>query len=592
MTQTKKVKKPKLKGKEKFHHLYNDMPIWKSLLIMAFPSMIIMLVNGAYMFSDSLLSINFAADSYEGVAKTHPGLEAGDFVRLFMNGGSPINMVMIAFSIMFAMGIATRVAINLGAKRHDRALNTIKTGMTVGMMISVVLIPVLIFSAKPWIASQYSSTVSGVVADNSFDYIWIIIASFPLVMFNNIISSLFRTEARNKEMMVAMIAPIFINLFMDWVLMGPAGMGVEGGAWATFISTAITTLILIVFIYRKKESMIVFKNMFTLRIQAVLLFGIFLVGITPFLRNMAQSITQTVNMNVITSVSSHVYAGQAASIMSLSQHDLAAGILEKAHFHNQVAGYWMQQDSKSIIQALNSPEFAQIKPSLEASAGFAIPNIAESVEANFMAKMITGVMPVFALFFPVMFSFVQAANPIASYNYGAKNHKRVRQTYLWTIVYATVAAVFIYFLASFILAGPLMHALKVSGPAFDRAMITIKIMMLALPMFGIGIGAMTIFGATDRLFQSLIASSMQGLIIFWPCIFGFKEIALHVDWEYAFWFYTPTSAFLTSVINTLMVLHTLKHLDRPGHVTIDERIEKVVNWSKNRKIKQTVKPTV
>lgn len=111
--------------------------------------MIIMLVNGAYMFSDSLLSINFAADSYEGVAASHPGLEAGDFVRLFMNGGSPINMVMVAFSIMFAMGIATRTAINLGAKRHDRALNTIKTGMTVGMVISMVMIPVLIFAAKP-----------------------------------------------------------------------------------------------------------------------------------------------------------------------------------------------------------------------------------------------------------------------------------------------------------------------------------------------------------------------------------------------------------------------------------------------------------
>lgn len=139
---------------------------------------------------------------------------------------------------------------------------------------------------------------------------------------------------------------------------------------------------------------------------------------------------------------------------------------------------------------------------------------AHSIEANFMAKIITGVMPVFMLFFPIMFSFVQAANPVASYNYGAKNHKRVKQTYFFTIMYATIAAILIYFLASFILAGPLMHALKVSGAAYDRALVAIKIMMLSLPLFGVGIGAMVIFGATDKLFQSLIASSMQGLIVF------------------------------------------------------------------------------
>lgn len=73
--------------------------------------------------------------------------------------------------------------------------------------------------------------------------------------------------------------------------------------------------------------MIVFKNMFTFRIQAILLFGIFLVGITPFIRNMAQSITQTVSMNVVTSVSTHVYAGHAAEIMSQNQHELVAKAL-------------------------------------------------------------------------------------------------------------------------------------------------------------------------------------------------------------------------------------------------------------------------
>jgi len=49
-------------------------------------------------------------------------------------------------------------------------------------------------------------------------------------MFNQIVSSLFRAEAKNKQMLIAVITPIFINLLLDYVFMGPVKMGIEGGA--------------------------------------------------------------------------------------------------------------------------------------------------------------------------------------------------------------------------------------------------------------------------------------------------------------------------------------------------------------------------
>jgi len=105
--------------------------------------MVLMLVFGSYMFFDSVLSINLAADSYGG------GDSASTMVRYSMSGYSPINSLMIAVSLLIGMGVSTRVSINLGAKRKDRALNTIKTGNMVGLTVAIIMTPILIFVSKP-----------------------------------------------------------------------------------------------------------------------------------------------------------------------------------------------------------------------------------------------------------------------------------------------------------------------------------------------------------------------------------------------------------------------------------------------------------
>lgn len=116
-----------------------------------------MLIMGAYMFADSVIAVHFAEDNYHGAASQINSMlptgavpiEAHDLVRMFMSGAAPLTALMTAVTLLFSIGVATRVSINLGKGDIKRAKDTLRTGMMMSALLSVVLIPVLYFSAIP-----------------------------------------------------------------------------------------------------------------------------------------------------------------------------------------------------------------------------------------------------------------------------------------------------------------------------------------------------------------------------------------------------------------------------------------------------------
>lgn len=106
-----------------------------------------------------------------------------------------------------------------------------------------------------------------------------------------------------------------------------------------------------------KSDILTFRNMYG-KFLLLPVVGIVLVGLAPFLRQLAQSTTQTAEANLIAQVSSSIYQGNGMR----------------------------------------------------------------------MTELLSSAMPVFMLVFPVTFAVSQSARPIASFNYGAGNTQRVRQT--------------------------------------------------------------------------------------------------------------------------------------------------------------------
>ena len=562
--------------------LFRETPVWKALLRMAAPAAILMLIFGMFTFTDNVLSINFANDSYENVHSATGMMDSKTLVRMFMSGLTPVTTFILAISMLFGVGLSTRFSINVGAGREERAIKTLKTTMQTGLFISLILIPVLLFTAKPWVESQYTeSPDAAMIADHAYDYLWIMIAALPLQMFNQMISALFRAEGKNKIVMIALIGPVFLNILLDWLFMGPGGMNIAGSALATVITYFITTCFFVYFIFKKVSTRLIFKNMFGKHgFQLITLVGVCLVGISPFLRNMAQSITQTVEMSVIQSASSDVYGNPMM-----------------------------------------------------------------------MQQVMSGVFPVFGLFFPMLFAFIQAGTPLAGYNYGAKDIKRVKQTIFYVAIFSSGLGLIVFLLATFVLINPLndmlgihditlvipetpganitgindvlshrgvhqvatqqiiadgkhvtAHVYDAMVPIRNKAQKMLGIMMLAAPIFGVPLAAMTLFNSTDRITGNIISSTLRGAILLFPFLFAFKAIAHSaVDStnltetfnhllgdnsvfsnEYTFWWFYPSLALTSVLILLVYMIFTLKRLSA-SHATLDERIEKVHIWAKNRR---------
>lgn len=546
------MKDKKILSKNK---LFVDTPIWKSLLIMLLPNIIVVFLIGAYTFVDNLFSIAFANDSYDG---------SKDSVRLYMASVTPITTFLIATTFLFSIGISTRFSINLGANREERAIKTIRTGNQIALLTSIVLIPILIFSAKPWIASQYDGNpvIAKSVSENGFEYIWILILAFPILIFNQILFALMRSEGRNKHVLIAMILPIFINLLLDWVFMEPVNLGIEGGAYATLISYAITTIILVFYILTFKNSHIKFSNLFGFKgFQIITIFGVLLVGVSPFMRNMSQSIVQTVDFNMMQEVSLHNYG--SPTIMSLAM---------------------------------------------------------------------SAVFPIFGFFFPILFGVIQGAVPVISYNYGAKNIHRVKQGVWFVMLYSFLVGLLIYFIGSFVLVKPLAHLLGVYDSKFtvnkefaknypffgqgkemiihgihyiqydvifhieDKVQKMFSIIMLSAPLFGIALSGIALFNSTDRIVFNLLSSLLRGLILFLPFLYIFVAISLNMNTdikanvsgdnsifssEYIFWWSNPIIAALTSIIIFILIIYTLKTIDKK-HKKLDDIIENIHTWAKQK----------
>lgn len=574
-------KKIKLQNISREEKLFRHMPIWKSLLIMSVPSILMMLIFGLYTFMDNVLSINFADDHYKRI-----GMYSGRTqVRFFMSGITPITTFMFSISMLFGIGVSRRVSINIGAGKEERAINTMKTAMQIGLGVSIVLIPILFLSAKPWMIAQFDGDhqMANLIADQGFKYIWIIILAFPLQMFTQILSTLFRTEARNKEALIATFIPLLLNLLFDWIFMGPLGMGIEGGAWATFISYTITAMLFILFIFKNKKSRFQFRNLFGKRgFQWITIIGVILVGIAPFMRNMAQSITQTIEMRKTQEVSVSIYG--------------------------------------------NDME---------------------------MPLIMTAVFPIFGLFFPMMFGFIQAGSPIAGYNYGAKDFNKVKQITIYIIIYSTIMGVLIFVISTFALMAPLNHLLGIENEhilifvpenlktpplmeemkkyykenhwditnvprvyiselgvkgelwkfkeifhTVDKSQKMYGIMMIAPIFFGPALGGMSLFGSTDRVLFNIIASSLRGVILLVPILYIFASIAMNnpgdmlqnnigtnkvFSCEFLFWWFYPVLAFITSIILLILTIFTMKRIDN-NHKSLEERINSIHQWNKNRKI--------
>jgi Na+-driven multidrug efflux pump len=104
------------------------------------------------------------------------------------------------------------------------------------------------------------------------------------------------------------------------------------------------------------------------------------------------------------------------------------------------------------------------------------------------------------LFWTALFGIINGARIICSYNYGARNFKRVRGSYWVLIIYALMYTGISFSLVCYGINTFLLNLFDVNSASgqFNLANYILKISILQMAITAVGIGGMMIFQATGR----------------------------------------------------------------------------------------------
>ena len=180
----------------------------------------------------------FIVGQYEGVAATTA-----------VSIGSQVMHMLTVMLVGLAMGTTVSIARAVGA--GDRVAVSRATGNTVTLfaVVSLVLTAVLLLLVRPITAvmSTPAEAVNGTTA-----YLTICFCGIPFITAYNILSSIFRGMGDSKSPMYFVAVACAANIALDYLFMGALRMGPAGAALGTTLSQALSVLIALLAIRKKR----------------------------------------------------------------------------------------------------------------------------------------------------------------------------------------------------------------------------------------------------------------------------------------------------------------------------------------------------
>lgn len=160
---------------------------------------------------------------------------------------APLFMVATGTGLMFGIGSSVIAGIAISRNDNSRAsINTTQAYVFCAVFISLLAIVLLFFRKE--IALLLGS--SDKLLPGALDYLTWLIPGIFLLIFECIGMMVIRLDGSPKFAMYCNIIPAVINIFLDYYLIFPCGMGVKGAAIATSLSIAVGALMVFVYFIR------------------------------------------------------------------------------------------------------------------------------------------------------------------------------------------------------------------------------------------------------------------------------------------------------------------------------------------------------
>jgi putative MATE family efflux protein len=161
----------------------------------------------------------------------------------------PISMLLIAFSSMVSIGMASVLGRLLGASRLDDARRLFAGAH--GLSLCICIAFVVLFASFGWSITEHWAS-SPELARMAYAFLAISIYTSPLQFLVSVHADALRTEGRIRFIAIVGLLLTLANMGLNAMLIAWFGFGVAGSAWATASAQAVALILILLYRLRGK----------------------------------------------------------------------------------------------------------------------------------------------------------------------------------------------------------------------------------------------------------------------------------------------------------------------------------------------------
>ena len=213
--------------------LTTGRPLWR-ILVFALPLVLGTVFQQLYSFADTVIVGRcLGTDALAAVGSTYS-----------------LNFLILGFIQGACVGFGIPVAEAFGAKNRGDLHRYLANGAWLCVAVSVVFTILTTLLAAPLL--QLIHTPDDIFAD-AVKYVRVIFLGIPATVLYNYSASVLRSLGDSKHPFYFLLGASIINIGLDWALIVPVGMGVDGAALATVVSQLFSGLLCTWWFFAKVE---------------------------------------------------------------------------------------------------------------------------------------------------------------------------------------------------------------------------------------------------------------------------------------------------------------------------------------------------
>ena len=156
-----------------------------------------------------------------------------------------LSFLVLGFCIGVCNGFAIPVAQKFGERDYAGLKRFVVNAIMLAAIFSVAMTAAVCALCRPML--HWMNTPADIM-DDAFGYIFVIFLGIPVVFIYNVLFSIIRSLGDSRTPVIYLVVCSLLNVGLDLLFILTFGMGVEGAAWATVLSQAVSSLLCVNYI--------------------------------------------------------------------------------------------------------------------------------------------------------------------------------------------------------------------------------------------------------------------------------------------------------------------------------------------------------